>query len=324
MNLLFVCFSSAVAALAAETSAASVAGADVAVLLERPADLNEGNKQLQADPRRLADGDPQPCSQKFASNTPNVTATFSETKLQASFTCGSPYTQGFIPAFSPDANSVDKCCADANKNAESTIQTVLGVKGKADKTEQKVTVTLEKIPDAKRGQSIYYKCKNSDESDVCVVALKLPPEIGQNDCAIDKVITVPLKQTVSSADFKCVGGKMDLEPFEVSSGKCSNNKKTTNAATVTNVSGVAGEFKVTVDQRPNQTEELCYTCSYDQVPSVENTQTTTTRTCSVIVTVEAAASSTSTVTTTSSAQSIVMTSAALSTLTGLLLTVVFN
>ncbi|PHJ26117.1 sag-related sequence srs53c [Cystoisospora suis] len=321
MNFLFVCLSSAVAALAMPFEALP-AGADVAVLFDRRLNLNEGgDHQLQGDPRRLSGkGDPDTCNTQYtAKGTPDKTVAFSETTLQALFTCGANFNHAVIPDCAAHST---QCCQDtAGTNDNAEIADVLGVKGKAVKSGQTVTVTLEKIPDDKRGQSIYYKCTKSNQSEFCLVALALPSAIGPNDCAIDKVVTISIGKTAPSANFKCAGGSMDLKPFEVTDGKCSANRKTTTAAQVTGVTREAGEFKVTVDQLPSQTEQLCYTCSYANVPEVEENSKKTTRTCSVIVAVEAAASTTSTVTTTSSARSILMTSGAMSVLIAMVLTV---
>ncbi|PHJ16694.1 hypothetical protein CSUI_009492 [Cystoisospora suis] len=319
MRFSFICFSSAIAALAIKTPAASAGATDATALREAQMNLNEeGDNPLQADPRRLSGGNAKTCNVAFASE-PNLTATFSETKLQASFTCGETYNKGFVPEFTQDTNTIKKCCANPQDDTGAEIAEVLGVQGKAVKDNQTVTVTLQKIPDNKRGKSIYYKCRKTGVSDVCLVALELPPAIGENDCAVDKVVTIALNQMVSSADFKCVGGKMDLEPLEVTSGNCSNKKKTTNAVKVTEVKAQT-EFRVTVDQLPSHTEQLCYTCSYAEVPSVEDTQTTT-RTCSVIVTVDGTESSTSTEATTSSGRSIIMTCGAMNLLIAMFLTV---
>lgn len=181
MNFFLVCFSSAIAGVAIKTSAAFGAGGDVAVLPEAQMSLNgNGNHQLQADPRRLSEAGATPCNaESKADHSPNVAATFSETKLQASFTCGTPYDQGVTPEFTQDAKTTVNCCSNPEDNAGTEIATVLGVQGKAVKDNQTVTVTLEKIPDDKRGQRIYYKCKKAS-SGFCLVALELPPALGES------------------------------------------------------------------------------------------------------------------------------------------------
>ncbi|PHJ14815.1 srs domain-containing protein [Cystoisospora suis] len=319
MKLFYVCLSSAVAAFAIKTSAVSAAGADVAALFNRKTNLNEeGEQQLQADPRRLSSNTPVTCKENITTEATERTATFSEKTLQASFTCGAGYTE-LIPACTKDTL---KCCENPQCTKDGAdIATVLGVKGKAVKSDQTYTVTLERIPDNKRGQKIYYKCKKSD-SDVCLVALALP-KIEPNVCAIDKVLTYSLGKANSSASFKCPDGTMNLKPFEVSKGTCTETQKETSAVTLAGVSTGTGEYELTVDQLPNQTEQLCYTCTYSEVPSVDDLNHKTPRTCSVIVTVEAAASSTSTATTTSSARSILMTSGAMNVVIAMLLTVGF-
>ncbi|PHJ15711.1 sag-related sequence srs53f [Cystoisospora suis] len=314
MKLFFVCLSSAVAALAIKTSAVSAAGGDVAALFDRSTNLNEeGNNQLQASPRRLSTKNAVTCDTKSTAEVPDKTATFNEKTLQASFTCGSSYTQGLIPACTA---TTAKCCIDAKAgNDDANIVTVLGVQGQVKKgTEDPntYTVTLEKIPDGKRGQKIYYKCKNSGDvaQDFCLVTLALP-EIGTSDCAIDRVLNISLGKTASSAKFKCTDGEMTLTPFGVNNGKCSEAEKQTSAVTLTEVDKATKEYQLTVGQLPSQTEQLCYTCTYTDVPSLQDNNQKTKRTCSVIVNVEAAASSTSTVATTSSARSIVTASGAL-------------
>lgn len=180
MKFLFLCFSSAVAALAVGTSAAPAPGPNVAALLDSKMNLNEkGNKQSQAESRRLSEAGSPTCDKPYPpeKQSANVIATFSETTLQASFTCAGPYDQGFVPAFTQ--NTINNCCASPQDDAGSEIAKVLGVKGKAVKDNQTVVVTLEKIPD-KRDQKIYYRCNKTNASEFCLVALALPPPIGQS------------------------------------------------------------------------------------------------------------------------------------------------
>lgn len=190
MNFLFVCLSLAVAALPSE---ALPAGADVAVLFDREVNLNEdANNQLQASPRRLSEKEADTCNEQYASSgTPNKTFTFSETTLQASFTCGA----GFNHAVVPDCTAhPTQCCQDAEKTKDDAeIADVLGVKGKAVKENQTVTVTLEKIPDNKRGQSIYYKCTKApgQSGEFCLVALTLPAPIERSKyCTRGPIVSV--------------------------------------------------------------------------------------------------------------------------------------
>ncbi|PHJ26118.1 srs domain-containing protein [Cystoisospora suis] len=296
MNFLCVCLLSSVAALRIP-SESSAAGANIwkSTLSE------EGTRPLQADPRRLSEEKTVTCKEAAAVAAPDRTATFSETKLEASFTCGGAYVTGLIP----DKTETAQCLQIPTENTPTDIATVLGVQGKVSSTDQKFTVTLAKIPDEKRGHKIYYKCKNASDKDTCLVTLELPSKIGPTECAIDRVLKISLGKASPSINFKCAGGSMNPKPFEVGDGTCSTTPKVSNAVQVTDVDKQAGEFKATVGQHPNQAEQLCYTCTYANVPTLDGKHKD--RTCSVIVTVEAAASSTSTVTTTSSARSILST-----------------
>ncbi|PHJ16691.1 hypothetical protein CSUI_009489, partial [Cystoisospora suis] len=104
-------------------------------------------------PRRLSTGNAVTCNENNKTEAPARTATFGEAKLQASFTCGQDYTE-LVPACTQDTV---KCCENAEcTNAGAEIATVLGVQGKAVKSAQTYTVTLERIPDNRRGQKIYY------------------------------------------------------------------------------------------------------------------------------------------------------------------------
>ncbi|PHJ16693.1 hypothetical protein CSUI_009491 [Cystoisospora suis] len=309
MKLVSVCLSSAVAALATTTSAVSAGGADVAALFSRKSNLSEeGNHQLQADPRRLSGETSVTCKDASKVERTDLTATFSEAKLQASFTCGGTYVNGLLPR-----EKATQCFRGPTETAGVEISSVLGVNGKVSTSGNTHTVTLQKILDDKRDQKIYYRCTSSKgaDQDFCLVTLSLP-KIGPNECAIDKALTFSLGKTASSAKFKCAGGQVSSTAFEVSKeGMCTNVQKQTKAVKLAEVGTETKEYQLTVDELPNQTEQLCYTCTYTDVPSLQDNNQTTTRTCSVIVTVEAAASSTSTATTTSSAQCILTTSGAM-------------
>lgn len=136
----------------------------------------KANSPVRADPRRLSET-PLNCNTSSQSSVPDKTVTIDEKKLQAKFKCGEPYNTGVVPDL--QAQTTTKCCKDIScpEGSQVEFSAVWGVGGKAEKADGDViTVTLAKVPDANRGEKVYYKCKTSGE-EFCVVTLALPDKI---------------------------------------------------------------------------------------------------------------------------------------------------
>ncbi|PHJ23503.1 hypothetical protein CSUI_002642 [Cystoisospora suis] len=247
---------------------------------------------------------PEECNKTTTEDKPVMTVTIDEKSLQAKFTCGNAFASGTVPEI---GTSPRKCCKDAACPSENEvdISNILDVDGKAELSNHTVTVTVAKVPDNKRGEKFYYKCKGSDNT--CLVAVALPSSLPDNECAIDRTVELSLSAPQTTVEFKC-NGELVTTPIEVKTGaSCTGGQATNKLLQLDDSKAQNHTYTLSVAKLPNATTKLCYKCVYEGVPQLSDTTKTETRTCSVMVTVAKAtpeSSETSTSTAPTSAASI--------------------
>ncbi|PHJ23502.1 sag-related sequence srs53c [Cystoisospora suis] len=246
-----------------------------------PLKVLDKNQSLQS-----RQGEPAECKVKTTGEATTTTVTIDEKTLQAKFTCGAGFTGGTVPDL---ATPADTCCKDqaCNGGEKVTISSIIGVDAKAEKRENTVTVTLAKVPDGKRGEAFYYKCLAAARGagDYCLVAVRLPGPLENNDCAIDRTVALSLSAPETTADFKC-SGTLEKSPFVVKTDDSCTEEPAKNAILKLEETDPVGDTKTLgVAELPDTTTKLCYKCVYEEVPTVQNTTKKERRTCNVIVTV---------------------------------------
>ncbi|PHJ23504.1 sag-related sequence protein srs59b [Cystoisospora suis] len=225
------------------------------------------------------------CKVKTTGDQPTASVTIDEKSLQAKFTCGGEFTGGTVP----NSSEPTKCCKNATcdpASDQANISDVLGVEGRAENNSHVVTVTVAKVPEAKRGAKFYYKCTHaSKEGEFCLVMVSLPGSLPSNECAIDRTVELSLPAPHTTAVFKCNGTLAD-KPVEVKTGdSCSGEPTKSAILTLTGGKNESHAYTLGVAELPDTTTKLCYECVYEDVPKLPNTTEKEKRTCSVMVTV---------------------------------------